>query len=62
MPGTARAEIYFIAAMMIIILIICALAVYFFVKTYKKEKLEREKERAEKASRPLQGKRESQTK
>jgi heme/copper-type cytochrome/quinol oxidase subunit 2 len=48
MPGNVRAEIYFIAGMMVIILIVCALAVYFFVKTYKKEMRERDKQRAEK--------------
>jgi len=39
-----RAEIYFIAAMMILILIGCAVAVIAFFKTYKKEKAEREKQ------------------
>jgi uncharacterized protein YpmB len=37
MPGADRAEIYFIAAMMVLILILSFAAVYFFVKTYKKE-------------------------
>jgi flagellar basal body-associated protein FliL len=48
MPGAGRAEIYFVAAMMVLILILCVAAVYFFLKTYKKEmreKAEREKER-----------------
>lgn len=39
-----RAEIYFIGAMMILILIGCAIAVIAFFKTYKKEKAERERE------------------
>ena len=37
MPGSARAEIYFIAAMMLLILTICVATVFFFFKTYKKE-------------------------
>jgi len=41
MPGSARAEIYFIAAMMILILIICSVAVFHFFKTYKKEMREK---------------------
>lgn len=41
MPGSADAEIYFIAAMMILILIICGVAVYFFARTYKKEMAEK---------------------
>jgi len=48
MPDNVRAEIYFIAVMMFIILVVCSLAVYFFIKTYRKEKLERDKERLEK--------------
>jgi len=50
MPETARAEVYFIAAMMAIILIICAVAVYFFIKTYRKEMGERAAEVARKRS------------
>ncbi|MFT3744682.1 MAG: hypothetical protein QM785_10385 [Pyrinomonadaceae bacterium] len=49
MPGAERSEIYFIAAMMILILIVSIVAVYFFVKTYKKEMREREAMRAERA-------------
>lgn len=41
MPGSARAEVYFIAAMMILILIICVATVFFFFKTYKKEMREK---------------------
>jgi uncharacterized protein YpmB len=40
MPEAARAEVYFIAAMMVIILVVCGLAVYFFFKTLYKEKRE----------------------
>lgn len=46
MPGADRAEIYFIVAMMVLILILSFAAVYFFVKTYKKEMREK-RERAE---------------
>ena len=41
MPGTGRSEIYFISGMMVLILIVCVAAVYFFIKTYKKELRER---------------------
>ena len=37
MPGAGRAEIYFIAAMMILIMILSTVAVIIFFKTYKKE-------------------------
>ena len=46
MPGAERAEIYFISAMMVLILILSFAAVYFFMKTYRKEMREK-KERAE---------------
>ncbi len=49
MPGSERAEIYFIAAMMILILIVSFVAIYFFVKTYRKEMHEREVRLQEKA-------------
>jgi uncharacterized membrane protein len=45
-----RAEIYFIGAMMILILVGCAVAVIAFFKTYKKEKAEREQEIANRKS------------
>ncbi|MBC7899882.1 MAG: hypothetical protein H7070_07490 [Saprospiraceae bacterium] len=41
MPGYAVAEIYFIAAMMVLILVISGVAVYFFARTYKKEMREK---------------------
>ncbi len=37
-------EVYFITAMMILILIGCVIAVVAFFRTYKREQLEREKE------------------
>ena len=41
MPGAERAEIYFIAAMMVLILILSFAAVYIFVRQYKKEMREK---------------------
>lgn len=38
MPNAGTAEIYFIAAMMILILVISFAAVYFFFRQYKLEK------------------------
>lgn len=49
MPGSERAEIYFIAAMMILILIVSFVVIYFFVKTYRKEMQEKEVRLQEKA-------------
>ena len=52
MPGAERAEIYFIAAMMLLILILSFASVYFFIKQYKKEMRERQvraEQKAEKA-------------
>ncbi len=48
MPGAERAEIYFIAAMMGLILILCVVACYFFFKTYRKEMREKEERLAQK--------------
>jgi hypothetical protein len=47
MPGAERAEIYFIAAMMVLILILSVGSVYIFFRQYKKEMREKE-ERAQK--------------
>jgi positive regulator of sigma E activity len=41
MPGRANAEIYFITAMMILILVVCGAVVFLFLKQYKKEMRER---------------------
>lgn len=49
MPGSATAEVYFIAAMMILILVISGVAVFFFAKTYKKEMAERKIRESQKA-------------
>lgn len=39
--GYGRSEIYFIAAMMLLILFVCGVVVYFFFKTYKTEMAEK---------------------
>ncbi|HSI88800.1 MAG TPA: hypothetical protein VK918_07070 [Pyrinomonadaceae bacterium] len=41
MPGAGRAEVYFIAIMMLLILVGSGVALYFFFKTYRKEMAER---------------------
>lgn len=48
MPGTGRAEIYFISAMMLLIIILSVTAVVIFWRTYKKEMREKEARRAAK--------------
>ena len=42
MQVISRAETYFIAAMMFLIIILCVAAVYIFIKTYRKEMREKE--------------------
>ena len=42
MPYSSTAEIYFIAAMFVLIFIVCGAACYFFIKTYKQEKKAKE--------------------
>jgi len=42
MPGSKTAELIFIAAMMLLILVISFAAVFFFMKTYRKEMAEKE--------------------
>lgn len=42
MPGTGRSEVIFVAAMMILILILSVAAVLVFFRTYKKEMREKE--------------------
>lgn len=44
MPNSSLAEVYFIVVMMLLILIICGVSVYFFFKTFYKEKKLRENE------------------
>jgi len=41
MSGVERAEVYFIGAMMVLILILSFAAVYFFIRQYKKEMREK---------------------
>ena len=50
MPNSALAEIYFIAAMFVLIFVICGVAVFFFFKTYKREMLAKEQEKQKKAA------------
>jgi hypothetical protein len=45
MPGSGMAELIFIAAMMVLILVISFAAVFFFMKTYRMEMAEKEKRR-----------------
>jgi len=45
MPEASLGEIYFIVFMMVLVLIISTVSLYIFVKTYKKEMREREKEK-----------------
>jgi uncharacterized protein YpmB len=48
MPGAGRAEVYFIAAMMVLILVVSAVAVYFFFKTYRQEMREKDEREGQK--------------
>ena len=48
MPGSATAEVIFIAVMMILIMVISIAAVYFCFKTYKKEMKAKEEARKRK--------------
>ena len=48
MPGAGRAEIYFIAAMMILIIVFSVTATVIFFKTYRKEMREKEAAKAAK--------------
>jgi hypothetical protein len=57
MPGAATAELIFIAAMMVLILIFSFSAVYFFFRQYKKEtgrKRERAPEKPKTAREPTE--------
>ncbi|MBX3299410.1 MAG: hypothetical protein KF736_08095 [Acidobacteria bacterium] len=47
MPGIARSEIYFIAAMMTLILVVCVVAVYAFFRTYRREMAAKRRRMAE---------------
>ena len=49
MPNSMLSEIYFVAGMMILILILCAVATYAFFKTYYAEMRMREEEKRKKA-------------
>jgi preprotein translocase subunit YajC len=43
MINSSAAEVYFIGAMMFLILIICAVSLFFFFRTYQREKQNKEK-------------------
>lgn len=49
MPDEGRSEFYFIAAMMALTIILCVVATYIFIRTYKKEM----REKADRASKKL---------
>ena len=48
MPNEGNSEFYFIAAMMVLIVILCVVAVYVFFRTYKKEMREKAERLAQK--------------
>ena len=54
MANAEMSEVYFIAAMFILIMIISAVAVYYFFKTFNREKLERQKRLERKLSEKTQ--------
>jgi flagellar basal body-associated protein FliL len=41
MPNSSQAEIYFILAMFLLIIVISGTATYFFFRTYKKEQTQK---------------------
>ena len=51
MSKSALAEIYFMVAMMILIFVVSGVAVYFFFRTLKKERLQKEKRDLDKQTR-----------
>jgi uncharacterized membrane protein len=55
MPGSERAQVYFIAAMMVLILILSFAAVYIFVRQYKKEMREKATRAEQKSLKPEPG-------
>ena len=55
MPVATRSEFYFIIAMMFLILVVCAVAIFAFIRTYKKEMREkREREAAKENADPTE--------
>ncbi len=50
MPNSGLAELYFIAAMFVLIFIISGVAVFFFLRTYKRETLEKKEAQKRKAA------------
>ena len=54
MANAEMAEVYFIAGMFVLIMIISAVAVYYFFRTYNREKLDRQKRLERKQSEKTQ--------
>ncbi len=52
MPGTGKSEVIFVAAMMILIMILSITAVYVFFRTYKKEMRDKELRKQAKLKEP----------
>ena len=52
MPGTGKSEVIFVAAMMILIIILSIAAVYVFFRTYKKEMRDKELRKQAKLQKP----------
>lgn len=48
MPDASPTEFYFIGAMMVLIVILCVVSVFIFIKTYKKEMREKREREAQK--------------
>lgn len=53
MPQSSLAEFYFIAIMMVLILILCTVATYIFFRQYNREKKMREQEKQRKLAEKL---------
>lgn len=54
MGDSFRAELYFIGAMMLFMLIFAGFTIYFFIKTYKKEMREKEERERQKAAEKIE--------
>ncbi|MBL8124888.1 MAG: hypothetical protein KIT61_11950 [Pyrinomonadaceae bacterium] len=59
MPGSAKAEVIFIAAMMILILIISFTAVFFFARQYKREMAAKAENAVKRESEKAEGKKDA---
>lgn len=54
MGDSFRAELYFIGAMMLFMLIFAGFTIYFFIKTYKKEMREKEERERQKTAEKME--------